>query len=176
MNLRTITLSAATAALLASGAMAQNTTTDPATPPAATAPTTPPVATAPKDGAVSTVTSTTEAIQFTSNVSSDQLAVSALTGTDVRNAAGENLGDINDVVLDKSGKPTVAIIGVGGFLGMGEKNVGVPFHALQFTVSNDTNTQVARLDVTKEALQAAPTFVYVDEAQVNARAPAARTQ
>ena len=168
MNLRTVTLSAAMAALLATGAIAQNTTTDPSTPPAATMP---------KDGAASTttVTSTTEAIQFTSNVSSDQMAASKMTGMDVRNAAGENLGDINDIVVDKSGKPTVAIIGVGGFLGMGEKNVGVPFQALQFTMSNDTNMQVARLDVTKEALTAAPTFVYADDAKMNA-GPAARTQ
>ena len=169
MNFKTLTLSAAAAALLATGAIAQNTTTEPSTPPAATAP---------KEGTAATtttVTSTTEAIQFTSTVSSDQLAVSKLTGTDVRNAANENLGDINDIVLDKSGKPTVAVIGVGGFLGMGEKNVGVPFQALQFTMSNDTKTQVARLDVTKEALTAAPTFVYADDAEVNAR-PAARTQ
>ena len=170
MNFKTLTLSAAAAALLATGAIAQNTTTEPSTPPAATAP-----APAPAASTTTTVTSTTEALQFTSTVSSDQMAVSKLSGTDVRNAAGDNLGDINDIVLDKAGKPTVAVIGVGGFLGMGEKNVGVPFQALQFTTSNDTNLQVARLDVTKEALQAAPTFVYADDPQVNVR-PAARTQ
>lgn len=169
MNFRTFTLSAAAAALLATGAIAQNTTTEPASPPAATAP---------KDGAASTATvtsTTTEAIQFTSSATSDQMAVSKLTGTNVSNAAGENLGDINDVLVDKSGKPTVAIIGVGGFLGIGEKNVGVPFQALQFTTSSDTNMQVARLDVTKEALKAAPTFVYADDTQVS-RPTAVRTQ
>ena len=169
MNIRTLTLSAAAATLLATGAIAQNTTTEPATPPAVTAP---------KEGAATsttTVTSTTtEAIQFTSSATADQMAVSKLSGTVVRNAAGENLGDINDIVLDKAGKPTLAIIGVGGFLGMGEKNVGVPFEALQFTMSNDTNIRVARLDVTKEALKAAPTFVYTDEVKVGA--PAVRTQ
>lgn len=169
MNFRTFTLSAAAAALLATGAIAQNTTTEPASPPAATAP---------KDGAASTATvtsTTTEAIQFTASATSDQMAVSKLTGTNVSNAAGENLGDINDVLVDKSGKPTVAIIGVGGFLGIGEKNVGVPFQALQFTTSSDTNMQVARLDVTKEALKAAPTFVYADDTQVS-RPTAVRTQ
>jgi sporulation protein YlmC with PRC-barrel domain len=173
MNFKTLTLSAAAATLLATGAIAQNTTTEPSTPPAVTAP----AATMPKEGTVATttVTSTTEAIQFASSVSGDQMAVSKLTGTDVRNAADENLGDINDIVLDKSGKPTLAVIGVGGFLGMGEKNVGVPFEALQFTMSNDTKVQVARLDVTKEALKAAPTFVYADDAQADVR-PAARTQ
>ena len=45
------------------------------------------------------------------------------------------------------------------------KNVGVPFQALEFTMSNDTNTRVARLDVTKDALTAAPTFVYADGPQ-----------
>jgi sporulation protein YlmC with PRC-barrel domain len=170
MNLRTITLSAAAAALLATGAIAQNTTTDPAAPPAAVAPKDD-AATAPKDGAATTttVTSTTEAIQFTSSVTPDQMVFSKLKGMDVRNAAGENLGDINDVVVDKSGKPTVAIIGVGGFLGIGEKNVGVPFQALEFTMSNDTNMRVARLDVTKDALTAAPTFVYADEPETAAR-------
>jgi hypothetical protein len=103
------------------------------------------------------------------------MAVSKMTGTDVRNAAGENLGDINDVIVDHAGKPTVAIIGVGGFLGIGEKNVGVPFQALQFTTSTETNMRVARLDVTKEALKGAPTFVYSDETQANSP-PAVRTQ
>jgi hypothetical protein len=148
MDIRTLSLTAAAAAMLSTGALAQNTTTDPATPPAATS---------------TTTSTTTESVQFTSTTGTAQMAVSKLTGTDVRNAAGESLGDINDVLVDHTGMPAVAIIGVGGFLGLGEKNVGVPFKALQFTTSNETNARVARLDVTKEALTAAPTFVYGDE-------------
>jgi sporulation protein YlmC with PRC-barrel domain len=144
MNIRTLCLTSAAAAMLTTGALAQNTTTDPVTPPAATS-------------------TTTESVQFTSTAGASQMAVSKLTGTDVRNAAGENLGDVNDVLVDNTGMPTVAIIGVGGFLGLGEKNVGVPFKALQFTTNNETNARVARLDVTKEALKAAPPFVYGDE-------------
>lgn len=151
MNIRTLSLTAAAVAMLATGALAQNTTTDPATPPAATSTTT------------TTTSTTTESVQFTSTTGTALMAVSKLTGTDVRNAAGENLGDINDVLVDNTGTPAVAIIGVGGFLGIGEKNVGVPFKALQFTTSNETNARVARLDVTKEALTAAPTFVYGEE-------------
>jgi sporulation protein YlmC with PRC-barrel domain len=162
MNLKALSLSAATAALLATSAIAQNTTTDPVTSPAATAPS--------ASGTTSTATTTTtEAVQFTSSISASQMAVSKLTGTDVRNAAGDNLGDINDVIVDKAGVPTVAVIGVGGFLGIGEKNVGVPFQALQFPTSTETNMRVARLDVTKEALKAAPTFVYSDETQATVR-------
>jgi len=168
MTLKSFSLGAAMATLMATGAIAQNTTTEPAaTSPAATAPATPakPMAT----------TTTTEAIQFTQSASATQLAVSRLRGTDVRNSAGEDLGDINDVIIDTSGQPSVAIIGVGGFLGIGEKNVGVPFQALQFTMSAETNMQVARLDVTKDALKNAPAFVYADRSAPNDQ-PAVRTQ
>ena len=99
------------------------------------------------------------------------MVVSKLIGTDVRNAAGEKLGDIKDLVVNKSGKPAVAVIGVGGFLGLGQKNVGVPFDALQLTTSNETNARVARLDVTKDVLKSAPTFVYADETAMNSTPP-----
>lgn len=177
MKLKMLALSAATAALMATGALAQ-TTTDPAAP---AAPATPPAATAPApaDGAATSTTTTTstttEAIQFTTSAETDHMLVSNLTGTNVRNAAGENLGSISDLIVDASGKPAVAIIGVGGFLGIGQKDVGVPFEAIEFTMSNESKERVARLDVTKEALEAAPTFVYADEAETTA-APPVKTQ
>lgn len=154
MSFKTLTLSAATAALLTTGVIAQDRPAAPA------APATPPAA---SEGVTTRTTTktTTEAIRFTSSVGANQMLVSELTGTDVRNAAGDALGDISDIVVDSSGQPAVAIIGVGGFLGLGEKNVGVPFEALQFTLDS-SNERVARLDATKEALQAAPNFVYAD--------------
>jgi PRC-barrel domain len=45
----------------------------------------------------------------------------------VYNDSNEKIGDINDVILDKSGKATNVILGVGGFLGMGEHYVAVTF-------------------------------------------------
>lgn len=82
---------------------------------------------------------------------------SELTGAEVRNSAGENLGDINDIVLDQSGKPTIAVVGVGGFLNMGEKYVGVPFDQLKIAV-DAKGKRVVQLDVTKQALESAPTY------------------
>jgi sporulation protein YlmC with PRC-barrel domain len=160
--LKTLSLSAATAAFLATGALAQGTQptppAQPATPPAVTAP-------APDTGTgASSTTSTTtrtESVNFKSSMGAGELRASQLTGMDVRNAAGEDLGDINDLILDTSGKPSVAIIGVGGFLGLGEKNVGVPFSSLTIATASD-GKNVARLDVTKESLTAAPKFVYND--------------
>jgi len=57
---------------------------------------------------------------------------SKLVGVNVYNEANEKIGDINDVILDKSGKVANVILGVGGFLGMGEHDVAVPFDKLKF--------------------------------------------
>jgi sporulation protein YlmC with PRC-barrel domain len=57
---------------------------------------------------------------------------SKLAGVDVYNEANEKIGDINDVILDKSGKADKVILGVGGFLGMGEHYVAVPFDKLKW--------------------------------------------
>jgi sporulation protein YlmC with PRC-barrel domain len=57
---------------------------------------------------------------------------SALIGRSVTNSAGESLGDINDVIIDEQGKVVAIIIGVGGFLGIGEKDIGVRYTDLQF--------------------------------------------
>jgi len=73
---------------------------------------------------------------------------SKLAGVNVYNDANEKIGDINDVILDKSGKATSVILGVGGFLGMGEHLVAVQYDKLKFvnepvkstTTSSNTTT------------------------------------
>ncbi len=57
---------------------------------------------------------------------------SKLVGVDVYNEANEKLGDINEVILDKSGKVAHVILGVGGFLGMGEHYVAVGLDKLKW--------------------------------------------
>jgi sporulation protein YlmC with PRC-barrel domain len=58
-------------------------------------------------------------------------------GQAVHNTTGETVGDINDLVFDRKGLISTVIIGVGGFLSIGEKSVGVPFGALTFNVGNN---------------------------------------
>jgi sporulation protein YlmC with PRC-barrel domain len=58
---------------------------------------------------------------------------SKLVGVNVYNDANEKIGDINDVILDKSGKVENAILGVGGFLGMGEHYVAVAYDKLKWS-------------------------------------------
>ena len=57
---------------------------------------------------------------------------SKLVGVNVYNDANEKIGDIQDVILDKSGKVDNVILGVGGFLGMGEHYVAVPMEKLKW--------------------------------------------
>ena len=57
---------------------------------------------------------------------------SKLMGLDVYNEANEKLGDINELILDKDGKVNAVIIGVGGFLGMGEHDIAVTMDKLKF--------------------------------------------
>src|ERR1700728_1832028 len=58
---------------------------------------------------------------------------SKLVGVNVYNEANEKIGDINDVILDKAGKVENVILGVGGFLGMGEHYVAVAYDKLKWS-------------------------------------------
>jgi sporulation protein YlmC with PRC-barrel domain len=68
------------------------------------------------------------------------------------------IGDIDDVLVDKSGKVTGLVIGVGGFLGAGEKDVIVPFSAVKTTKKNDK--WWLTLDQSKDDLKKATGFSY----------------
>ncbi len=58
---------------------------------------------------------------------------SKVIGVNVYNANNENLGEINELLVDQSGKVQAVVIGVGGFLGMGERYVAIPFEKLQWS-------------------------------------------
>lgn len=68
------------------------------------------------------------------------------------------IGSIDDVLVDKSGKVTGLVIGVGGFLGAGEKDVIVPFTAVKSQKKDDK--WWLTLDETKDSLKEAPGFKY----------------
>ncbi len=80
-----------------------------------------------------------------------------LIGTKVYNDSGELLGDVNYLLINSSGQITTAIVGVGGFLGVGEKNVGFPFTALTPKPAAAGERQM-KLSASKAELEAAPKF------------------
>jgi hypothetical protein len=84
---------------------------------------------------------------------------SKLIGTKVENNAGDTVGDINDIILAKDGSASAAIIGVGGVLGVGEREVAVQFNSLQLSRDENGNA-IAKLNTTKEDLKKAPQWTW----------------
>lgn len=83
------------------------------------------------------------------------LSTSTLTGDDVVNGSGEDLGSIEDFMLDmRDGRVEYAVLSFGGFLGMGDKLFAIPFEALSVDFENERMV----LDVPKEKLEEAPGF------------------
>ena len=92
---------------------------------------------APQDQAAERQPMEPEAVEFvTAQQESDWLA-SSLIGRAVYNTEQQSLGSINDVILDQEGQVMAVLIGVGGFLGIGGKDVGVNFASLQFEEQKD---------------------------------------
>jgi sporulation protein YlmC with PRC-barrel domain len=86
---------------------------------------------------------------------SGQLSANDLLNKTVKNGSNESVGDINDVRIDRNGKIAAVIVGVGGFLGLGEKDVALPYDQLSFARDAD-GALVITANVTKESLQSAP--------------------
>ena len=79
---------------------------------------------------------------------------SKLIGLNVYNDANEKLGDVNELILDKSGKVAAVVIGVGGFLGMGEHDIAVSMDKLKFVeepVRTSTTAPATTRDTTTGA-------------------------
>lgn len=101
-------------------------------------------------------------VKFIASETPGEMSHSSLIGLKIKNSAGEIIGDINYLVIDAKGQVTTVVLGVGGVLGIAEKNVGVPFSALAISIDANRDLQ-ARLNTTKEALQAAPRFTWTEK-------------
>lgn len=85
-----------------------------------------------------------------------------LPGLNVYNNRNEKIGDISDLIVDRSGKVASVVIGVGGFLGAGEHYIAVPFDKLKWSdapareaVAGDTGTGAPATNVDSNAKTAA---------------------
>ena len=99
-----------------------------------------------------------ETPQIMSSVPAQSVTVTDWYKQSVYDPANSKIGEIMDVLLSADGKVNALIIGVGGFLGMGEKDVAVPFGAVKHTVKD--GKVYLTLDTTKDALKAAPGLKY----------------
>ncbi len=83
------------------------------------------------------------------------LPASTIEGTAVQNAAGEDLGEINELMIDmEQGRIAYAVLSFGGFLGMGDKLFALPWESL--TIGPDGDVFI--LNVPREKLDNAPGF------------------
>jgi sporulation protein YlmC with PRC-barrel domain len=90
-----------------------------------------------------------------------QVDVQRLIGRTVRNLQDETIGDVNSVILTRDGTVSAVIVGVGGFLGIGEREVAIPWQDLQIR----NNGEDVRTSLTKDAVRALPEYRYAEGQQ-----------
>jgi hypothetical protein len=90
--------------------------------------------------------------------SADELRTSKIVGSKVYNAANENIGSVEDIILKADGSMDEVVLSVGGFLGIGDKYVAVPFSNLK--IGRDGNSLKITTDGTKESLKALPHYKF----------------
>ena len=111
---------------------------------------------------------------FISEQKSDQFLATKFKGTDVIGTDNQKIGDVNDILFDKSGKIHALVIGVGGFLGLGAKDVALSMESFEVmpasatsagsntgattgSTADGTNIKL-KLSMTKDELKNAPDF------------------
>jgi Ni/Co efflux regulator RcnB len=112
-------------------------------------------------------------LHYVANNSPDLWRTSEIKGVDVFNDQNEKIGSVDDVLVDHHGNVKAVVIGVGGFLGVGERNIAIPFNQLHWQVNTtrpangqqvaqgtDQPTRAILPGVTKDQLQKAPEFKY----------------
>ena len=156
--LKTLMISAAVSALMVSGAFAQ-------------------ADMSPKQSAAKPEAVPHDTAKFISSQSQDQWVFSKFKGSDVLGPDDAHIGSVNDMLFDKNGKVLGLIVGVGGFLGIGEKNVAIDMSAFQpvpastgsstttggsaiTTRSDDPTMTKLKVTWTKDQLKNAPDFQY----------------
>lgn len=112
-------------------------------------------------GAAESPTSATEGSMFIEQESAEQVLASNLLGYSVTNLQGENIGQVEDLILDQNMQPVGLVIATGGFLGLGAKHVGLPMSEVQI----DRENKIVQVNLTKEEFNKAPPFTVQKEEQ-----------
>ncbi|TDR93856.1 PRC-barrel domain-containing protein [Enterovirga rhinocerotis] len=149
--------------LVAGGAMAQ---TSDATAPATTAPTTTAPTTPPAPMAASG--------SFVTSQGVGEFRASKFVGVDIYGSENEKIGDVSEVILDDKGMAKAVVVGVGGFLGIGQKSVAMPWSAVTWSNDAPPTKSAARTEPTATGSTAtrAPTAAGTTPPATATRSPA----
>lgn len=150
---RTLLLAAAFAAGFAAPLTAQ---TAPAPSPAPSTMPSPPVSQAP----VMAPAPVTDKF-YTGTWAPTHWRASDAVGQSVYNVANERIGEIEELLIDGEGRVLAAVVGVGGFLGLGERDIAVSYRSFQMTRDKDGKARLV-VDIDKPALQNAPVYKPAD--------------
>ena len=148
--LKKLMMSTALSAVLATAAFAQS-TSSPSTssePPAAKIESPAPAAKSEGSGKMN----------FVSSQKPDQWLASKFKGTDVVGSDNEKIGDVSDILFDKSGKVDAFIISVGGFLGVGSKEVALAPGSFNVVPGQNGSPDKLKVSATKDQLTDAQNF------------------
>src|SRR3954470_12829049 len=98
--------------------------------------------------------------KFVNSQRQDQFLASKFKGTDVIGADDKKIGDVSDILFDKDGKIEAYVVGVGGFLGIGSKDVALAPTAFQIVPGDKSKNESdkLRLSMTKDQLKEAANF------------------
>jgi sporulation protein YlmC with PRC-barrel domain len=119
-----------------------------------------------------TTPATTPSTAAASVAATGQWRASKLVGVDIYNEQNDKIGDVNDVIIDSSGKVDGVVVSVGGFLGMGEHDVMMKLDQIKFSNKAGTTTTGSTsnskqwypdrgtVNATKDQLKAMPQFKY----------------
>jgi len=123
--------------------------------------------------AMAQTTTTTPSTAAAPVAATGQWRASKLVGVNVYNEQNDKIGDINDVIIDASGKVDGVVVSVGGFLGMGEHDVLMKLDQIKFSNKASTTTTGSTssnskqwypdrgvVNATKDQLKAMPQFKY----------------
>jgi hypothetical protein len=101
--------------------------------------------------------------EFPQNDSANDWRGTKLIGASVYGPDNASIGEISDVLIAGDGKIQAVVVGVGGFLGVGEKDVALPFYSLTITRKPDSRSiDKIKVSYSKDQPKDAPAFVFND--------------
>jgi sporulation protein YlmC with PRC-barrel domain len=105
-----------------------------------------------------------------------QLTAEDLMGIPVVGPADEEIGKVEDLIFDEQEKITGVVVGVGGFLGIGKKEVGLDWDQAKLEENQDSGSKRIVISLTKADLEAAPDFKTTEERKAEEEATAQQQQ
>ena len=101
-------------------------------------------------------------MNFVSSQKPDQWLASKFKGTDVLGSDNQKIGDVSDILFDKTGKVEAFVISVGGFLGVGAKEVALAPSSFDVVPGQNGSSDKLKISATKDQLQDAQNFAHYE--------------